>query len=233
VSSTLNLDQMPTRDCRDAALELVPSLEFEPADIAPDLVRGPNSYGEKLWHEAMAHAGIGDLPLLAPDSWFVATRAVTDSGINALLTRHFEKYPYGNSQAIDDNELPPLAASFAVEVGGSIVAIPSCCTDIGDLSLWREAAAGAGNSLWIGHMTLTGFRLIDGIEVSLTPEYANVSNVLRLRFAYGQLDAAIDRAEAALTQFSARFEPLVAKMVGERFAPRVTELLLARNNKIG
>lgn len=68
-----------------------------------------------------------------------------------------------------------MSGALAILVGGELQVDPNCCSDLGDLSEWREAADYRGSEwqmLWIGHPWLS-VRFEDGLLVLSEPHESN------------------------------------------------------------
>ncbi len=147
------------------SLELLPVLELEPGRFAAREYPLPSGSGlempeawRRYWLDCLTDAGITGLSPLRPASWHVPTRDLIETAILEKILNTICRV-WGGIEALSDPDCEPvLSGGLALLSGGEVLVEPTCCSDLGNLSNWREAAGYQGltwQTLWIGHPWLS------------------------------------------------------------------------------
>jgi len=203
-------------------LTLLPTVELDPSNWAkPGCVEliGTAQWDERweqelsLWHVKPVAAG----------AWHVATELLdSEDTLTRLLMfelqgRGVQGFPDRDGEVAPDEErVAALAGGYALfDAAGHMVALPSCCCDLGDLGAWRRAASlvdGEGLVLEIGHGNWSAHREGPGVVVTESPEMKGFKPVTTLAAA-DELLAATHVAERALEAFRLRLFPILHRLV--------------------
>jgi hypothetical protein len=199
-------------------LELVPVLELEPYLFATRENARPQGPARDLpenshryWIESLADSEITGLTPLWPSSWHVPTRDLTDpSALQNILAVFLKEW--GGIACLDDPESRPIFnGGLALLGGGEVLVYPTCCSDLGNLSAWRDTAVYRGDDwtmLWIGHPWLSA-RFV-GERLILSGPHESHEPVGQWSVRPEVLGRAIDAAESELGSFALRVEEAFA-----------------------
>lgn len=164
-----------------------------------------------------------ELAPISPASLHVPTRQLTDLAIlqDALLALAREQEGLTEFSGPIPNRV--LNGGFALLSDGSVLLEPMCCSDLGNLDNWREAASCRATDwqmLWIGHPWVSvrfdrGLLMISDLHESEAP-------VAKYTVLPDDLEKAIGLAEAELEDFSRRLQAAVAPIVGPEIAPALS-----------
>lgn len=207
-----------------ACIQMVPILEFEPCDWAPDGysdILGTDEW-PSYWGRALDALGLAPL---WPGSWFVPVERIHEySLLDRIVRREIEGsgivgFPDDAGDTDEDEErLIALTGGFALVAEGEVLLEPGCCGGLQDLDVWRNALSQVREdwaTLSIGHAT-TSIRLeTDTVVIrDVAESFPHPSTVIRvLRSAF---EAAVPEAEAVLAAFEERLVPVVAELLGDR-----------------
>jgi hypothetical protein len=121
---------------------------------------------------------------------------------------------------------PVLDGGLALCCNGEVLAAPTCCSDLGNLSDWRDAVAYRQPNwsiLWIGHPWLSV--RFDAGRLVLSDLHESGSPVARWAVTPEELGLAVTAAEAELEVFARRLEPTVASFNTKDNAARAARRL--------
>ena len=218
-------------------LELVPVIELAPSRFSsgtrplPSGSRGemPGEWG-RYWSESLADSGITGLRSLRPGSWHVPTSHLVDAPTLEKILRAIMRDRGGLEALSDPDTVFVLDGGLALRCDTEVLVEPTCCSDLGNLTDWREAAGYRGMEwtlLWIGHPWLS-VRSEDGLLVLSGPHESD-SPVGRWAVSPDELRRALTAAEAGLEDFARMLErALMSLGSGDRaegLARRLTGLI--------
>jgi hypothetical protein len=194
--------------------QLIPVLELEPWRFSTgERPRPSGSIFEtregwaRYWLDCLADSGVTGLIPLYPGCWHVLVRELDDDEtLLKILRTHLREE--GDSEApIDVEESPALGGGLALFSKGELLVEPTCCSDLGNISEWRDAAGYRGSEwriLWIGHPWLS-VRYEGRWLVISEPHESNLPSA-RWAVDLDLLGGAVDAAEVKLEGFARRLE---------------------------
>ena len=109
---------------------------------------------------------------------------------------------------------------FALISDGSVIVEPMCCSDLGNLADWREAASCRATDwqmLWIGHPWVS-VRFDEGLLI-IRDLHEGGAPISKYAVLPDDLQKAIGLSETELEDFSRRLRAAVAPIVGAEMAP--------------
>lgn len=167
-----------------------------------------------------ADVEIIELAPISPASCHVPTRQLTDLSIlqKALLNLARRQEAVTNSIGAIANRV--LDGGFALISDGSVILEPMCCSDLGNLDGWREAAscqATEWQMLWIGHPWVSV--RFDGGQLIISDLHESDDPVSKYAVLPDNLQKATGLAAAELEDFSYRLQSAVAPIIGAEIAP--------------
>jgi hypothetical protein len=143
------------------AIELVPVIELEPATFSTrehpspsETFRNVPEAWNRYWLDSLADNGIVGLTPLPPASWLVPTHQLTNPVILERILSAIVREWGGAELFSDPDSKPVLNGGLALRSKNEVLIAPTCCSDMGDLSEWREAVAyrqPGWRIVWIGH----------------------------------------------------------------------------------
>jgi hypothetical protein len=146
-------------------------------------------------------------------SWLVPTRQLTSPSILERILSVIDR-DWGGPEALTDPDgKPVLSGGLALRCKGDVLIAPTCCSDLGNMSEWREAVAyrqPEWKMHWIGHPWLS-VRFDAGRLVYSEPHESD-SPVARWAVSPEELGRAVAVAEAELEDFARRLEPVLDAM---------------------
>src|SRR5262245_44767678 len=130
------------------AMVLVPVVELEPAKFATHehplpAGTGPDMPEEwhRYWLDSLADSGVLGLSPLHPASWLVPTRQLKNSAILERILSVIVR-EWGGAEVFSDSDSKPvLDGGLALRWNEDVLIAPTCCSDLGNLSEWRDAIA--------------------------------------------------------------------------------------------
>lgn len=142
-------------------LQLIPVLELEPWQFSiherplpsGSAIEMPEAWG-RYWHACLADSGITGLIPLYPGSRHVLVRELDGEETLLKILRTLLREEGSTEAPADDEDVPALDGGLALFSQGELLVEPTCCSDLGNLSEWRSAAAYRDPEwriLWIGH----------------------------------------------------------------------------------
>jgi hypothetical protein len=201
-------------------LELIPVLELEPFLFATREQARPTGTARDMpedshryWLDSLADSGLIDLTPLRPGSWHVPTRNLT---IPEVLRRILDVIVshWGGMDCLEDPESrQALGGGLALLSEGEVLVEPKCCSDLSNLSNWRDAAGYRGHDwtmLWIGHPWLS-YRF-DGKRLILGGPHELLEPADRWSVRPEELGRAVVTAEEELVGFASRLECLLTDL---------------------
>lgn len=201
-------------------VELIPVLELEPWVFST--VERPRPSGSVLetpegwaryWLDSLADSGITGLTPLRPGSWHVPAHQLGDPETLEKILRIHTRDVDGIEAPIDAEEIPTLSGGLALLSKGEVLIEPTCCSDLGNLSEWRNAAGyrqPEWRMLWIGHPWLSA--RYDGRLLVISEPHESDTPSGRWAVDAGVLDRAVDAAEVELERFSRRLERVLMSL---------------------
>jgi hypothetical protein len=195
-------------------IRLVPVLELEPWRFSTgerprpsgSVLETPEGWG-RYWHDCLADAGIIGPSPLYPGSWHVLVRELEDGEALQKILRTLVGDSIDLEAPIDADGTPALEGGLALFSERKLLVAPTCCSDLGNLSEWRDAAGYRESEwriLWIGHPWLS-VRYEGNLLVISEPHESDTASG-RWAVDAGVLDRAVDAAEVELERFSRRLE---------------------------
>lgn len=201
-------------------VRLVPVVELEPREFsAQEHPRPSGSVLEtsegwgRYWQDCLADSGITGLSPLYPGSWHVPVRELEDGETLGKILRTLVGDSIDLESPVDMEGCPVLAGGLALFSEGKLLVTPTCCSDLGNLSEWRDAAGHRDSEwrmLWIGHPWLS-VRYEGNLLVLSEPHESDTPSGLWTVDA-GVLDRAVDTAEVELERFSRRLERVLTDL---------------------
>lgn len=200
------------------SVELVPVLELEPWHFANPDRSSPTSSSREEWHrywlDSLADAGFTDLEPLQAGSFHVPIRQLTakPATLAKLIDRVVQAWD-GPQVFSDPDSDPVLAGGLALVSGSEVLAEPTCCVDLRNLSDWRTAAAYRGAEwqiLWIGHPWLSV--RFEAPWLVISDRHESDTPTGQWMVAPDKLDHAVHGGEAELEQFSLRLRSILEGM---------------------
>jgi hypothetical protein len=91
---------------------------------------------------------------IRPGSWHVPTTAFTDPLVLEPVLAAILQASGGVEALADPETSPALNGGLALRCAGDVLVEPTCCSDLGNASDWKEAAVYRGwdwRMVWIGH----------------------------------------------------------------------------------
>jgi hypothetical protein len=192
-------------------VELVPVLELEPWRFSARDRPRPQGSVLEAWHvywlDCLSDAGITGLKPLRPGSWDVLVPELDDGPTleNILI----------------------LDGGLALFSKGELLVLPTCCSDLGNISEWRDAAGYQKSEwriLWTGHPSLS-VRYDGGLLEISEPHESDMPSG-RWAVAPVTLARAVDAAQAELENFAWRLEQALVNLGWEDRAPEVARRLV-------
>ncbi len=216
-------------------IQLIPVLELAPMTFStvdhPSPENGPAKKHfeewDEYWRNSLAEAGITGLHPITPGSWHVATDQFTKTQLEAFLQVIFEEW--GGVDVLNDPDSRPLLdgglAMSTAELGIRIE--PTCCSDLGNIANWKEAATFDGEvwkMLWIGHPWL--YMKYEKPHLVLSEPSESDDPAAKWKIMPDILHEALIAAEAELLRFSKLIEPILAGLDTEIDAARISRELV-------
>jgi hypothetical protein len=146
-------------------VNLTPVIELEPGTFSTQphsspsgsVKEMPNEW-EQYWRACLADSGIAAISPIFPGSWHIATTELSSSQLEKYLRVVFDGW--GGVSILDDpDSRPVLNGGLALSSDDfGVICEPTCCSDLGDIANWKEAATYEGSEwavLWIGHPHLS------------------------------------------------------------------------------
>jgi len=205
-------------------IELLPVLELEPMKFATCEHKPPAATGQDMpeawyryWVDCLADSGINGLEPLRPGSWQVSIRQFVEPMLlHKYLTVVLDQW--GGPQIFTDPDSNPvLSGGFALLAEGHVLLQPTCCSDLGNLTDWRQAAAYQGakwEMLWIGHPWLS--IRYESPWLVISEPHESESPTARWAVKPDDLARAVSDAEAILEDFAVRLQPVLEAMGVEK-----------------
>ncbi|MEV4256642.1 hypothetical protein AB0J52_26055 [Spirillospora sp. NPDC049652] len=129
------------------------------------------------------------------------------------------------------DEIPALSGGFALDLDGHRIASPGCCSDLGVLGDWREAAehrAATAAMLWTGHpWLLVAAEGDDRLALSGPTERNHGPAEHLLTVPRAALRSAVEAAETERARFARQVTAVCAGLAGEPLAAPLAGVLLA------
>lgn len=147
-------------------IELIPVVELEPMKFSTQGRQSPSGSGrevpeewQRYWRDSLADSGITSITPLRVGSWHVPTPEFSNSDMLKKFLEVTIREWDGIETLSDPDCRPVLNGGLALSCPNSDVLIPpTCCSDLGDLANWKEAAVYKKPEwamLWIGHPWLS------------------------------------------------------------------------------
>jgi hypothetical protein len=195
-------------------LELVPVIELAPSRFSARSRPLPSGSGGEMpgewgryWSKSLADSGITGLRPLRPGSWHVPTSHLVDLPTLEKILGAIMRDRGGLEALSDPDTVFVLDGGLALRCDTEVLVKPTCCSDLGNLTDWREAAGYRGTEwtvLWIGHPWLS-VRFEDGWLV-LSEPHESEPPVGRWAVGPDVLGMAITAAEVELGDFARMLE---------------------------
>ncbi|RMI46293.1 hypothetical protein EBO15_06910 [Actinomadura harenae] len=129
------------------------------------------------------------------------------------------------------DEIPAFSAGFALDLDGGPLMMPGCCSDLGVLRDWREAAghrSAAPAMLWNGHpWLLVAAEPDDLLSLSGPTESSRGPAEPLLTVPRAALRRAVDTAAADRVRFAERVAAVCVGLAGDALAVPLTQVLFA------
>jgi hypothetical protein len=179
-------------------LRLRPVIELEPAsyaEVAAPPEPGPwtPALGDAYWRAAMRAANL-DVEPVRPGSWFVYADQLTGAEqLRTILRVNLS----GDEHPASLEEVAPLPGGYALLNDDSLLLLPNCCGDLGDIREWSDAAAyreAEPRMVWIGHPWLSAWFDAGTLVIREEREYHQPAAPKVLRIRPDALLAAVNRA---------------------------------------
>jgi hypothetical protein len=215
------------------AVELMPVIELTPGTFSTHERSSPSGSGldlpeewNRYWLDSLADSGVVGLNPIRLWSWLVPTRQLTDAVVlNRILTVLVREW--GGPDVFSDPDMKPvLNGGLALRNNDDLLVAPTCCSDLGNLSDWKQALEYRQSSwkmLWIGHPWLSV--RFDGKRLVLSDLHESDSPVARWTISHEDLGRAVAEAEAELEVFAQRLEVTVAAFNTKEDAVRASRRL--------
>ncbi len=214
-------------------IRLVPVLELEPWGFAAQERRRPSGslletpeWWGRFWHDCLADSGITGLSPLYPGSWHVRVRELEDGETLRKILRTLVGDSIDLEAPVDMEDCPVLEGGLTLFSERKLLVRPTCCSDLGNLSEWRDAAGYRDpewRMLWIGHPWLS-VRYEGNLLVISEPHESDTASA-RWAVDAGVLDRAVDAAEVELERFSRRLEQELVDLGSGDLARRLARRL--------
>lgn len=198
-------------------IKLTPVIELEPGTFSTLLRSSPlgtvkemTAEWEQYWRACLADSGISGINPIFPGSWHIATTEISSSQLEKYLRVVIDGWG-GISILNDPDSKRVLNGGLALSSGDfGIICMPTCCSDLGDIENWKEAASYQGSDwevLWIGHPYLSmKFRkpwlLLSDLHESDAP-------VERWAVNPNEIGDAVKAAKAELFRFSTQIASIL------------------------
>jgi hypothetical protein len=214
------------------SMDLLPVLELAPWHYARPDRASPGTVDPDVFHEywkaSLEDASIVGLEPVDRGSWFVALESLDAPALLRPIIAHwFEE----NAEDLHENHDEALASASALSGGallrcdGRTIVRPNCCSDLGSLDAWSEAARHREPDwamLWIGHPWIS-VRFEDG-HLVLSEAHEGGRPIEKYRVD----PSAIDEAHARAVLVRAAFAERLGSVLNERLRPADASRLSAR-----
>ncbi len=195
-------------------IELIPVVELEPGRFSTRTRQLPEgssrdvpSEWDAYWSASLADSDITGLRPIYPGSWHVLAEDLARSPSLARFLEVITRDSEDPATMPDHEYQSALEGGFVLRSGDEWLIYPACCSDLGDITNWKEAACyrGAGwQMLWIGHPWLS-IRSEGGMLVLSEPHESDSPRGL-WRLEPDVLLRAVDDARTQLQGFASRLE---------------------------
>src|SRR4051812_25936452 len=189
---------------------LEPVIELEPSHFAKRQRALPDRSGAQVpdewnryWTASLADSGVVGLTPIHAASWHVPTRQLKDLSILQNVLCGLADTWGGLASVLDADSHPVLSGGLVLLSEGDVVLEPTCCSDLGNIANWQEAAncrAADWQTLWIGHPWFS-VRFEQGM-LSVSDLHEDDAPVGKYVLSPPELEKAIGNAEAELEHFS-------------------------------
>lgn len=213
-------------------VSLIPVLELEPACYATQQHPSPNVSWEndpegwdRYWRDSLADSGIIGLEPWMPGSWLVRLDHLLEPSTLRVILRS----RLADVEEWSRDTLGPMSGGYVLVSDGHDI-LPGCCSDLGNLDEWREAAEhrdAVWKQVWIGHPWTHVSALDDVLRFAEPSEKdAPPSDAVAVQVSRADLRAALARAEEEVSRFADRLTPLVAEIDQPLPVEEVVEILV-------
>ena len=145
---------------------MVPVVELEPSKFSTQARTSPEGSGRDLsaewdryWSKSLGDSGLVGLKPLRAGSWHVPTTEFVDpDGFRLYIKGMVDSW--GGVEELNNPEAGPVLDGGLALVGpeSDLLVEPQCCSDLGNLDGWRDAAGHrepGWEMLWVGHPWLS------------------------------------------------------------------------------
>lgn len=195
-------------------VELIPVVELEPGQFSTRTHQLPGGYGQDspsdwdaYWLASLADSGITGLRPIHPGSWQVLARELARSSSLCRFLEVITRDPDDSATMPDHENQSALGGGLVLRNGDDWLIYPTCCSDLGNITGWKEAAGYQGaewQMLWIGHPWLS-IRSEDGVLILSEPHESDSPRGL-WRLEPDVLLRAVDIAMEQLQDFASHLE---------------------------
>lgn len=202
-------------------MELAPVLELEPWKFATHSRTLPTASSRELpdewlryWLDCLADSGVVGLEPLRAGSMHVPVRQLAHKPTTLETLLNFFVNEWGGPQVFSDpDQKPVLGGGLALCAGDQVLAEPTCCVDLSNLSDWQEAAGyreTGWTMLWIGHPWLSVRYEAPWLVLSEPHESENPAG--HWAVSPDDLDRAVQAAEADLERLALPLRSMLEAM---------------------
>jgi hypothetical protein len=202
------------------SVELMPVIELTPGTFSTRERSSPAGSGREMpdewnryWLDSLADSGIVGLTPLWPWAWLVPARQLTDAVVlNRIMSTLVREWG-GPDVFSDPDSKPVLDGGLALCSNGELLAAPTCCSDLGNVSEWQDAAAYRQpdwKMVWIGHPWLS--IRFDAGRLVLSEPHESDAPTARWTVRPEEFVRAVNAAEAELEAFARRLRTVLGDM---------------------
>lgn len=200
------------------SIDLVPVIELDPflfstRDRSPPSGAGTPEEWNRYWLESLADSGVVGLTPLRVPSWLVPAEQLVDFDVRYRILAAIVRDWGGPEVFSEPNHSLVLSGGLALCSGRTGLVGPTCCSDLGNLSDWKDAVGyrqAEWAMLWIGHPWLS-VRFDSGLLVLSEPHESD-SPTPRWGVTPHQLGKAVLLAESRLETLAQRLKPILEAM---------------------
>jgi hypothetical protein len=142
-------------------VSLIPVIELLPWQFSTqERAMPPAGYDQfpedwlRYWQDSLADSGITGLHPYPGPFFHVPAMALVDAGMLERVLRRLIDTWGGVESLSDPDSDPVLDGGLALASAQKVLLTPTCCSDLGNVAEWQEAAlyrGAAWKMLWIGH----------------------------------------------------------------------------------
>lgn len=197
--------------------ELTPVVELDPYEFAGGNRQSPSGNSDveewsRFWFDSLADSGIVGLLPIRIGSWHAPIRSFDRSNLQLFLEKTFEAW--GGVEYLSDPESSPvLNGGLVLRCADPELSIePGCCSDLGNLSDWKAAAAFRAEGwqmLWIGHPWMSV--CYQAPHLILSEQHESNHPVGRWSVDPDAFTVAIRRAEDVLEEFAGQIAEVLVQ----------------------